>query len=236
MAPVRSVALAALVTVLLAACGPDGPEFSGPSADPVEAPANATAGDGIATLADPDWVTQSAAATDIPARALAAYAGADRRVRDEDGCAVGWNTLAGIGRIESGHGTIFGGSIGEDGRATDEIRGIPLDGTRGTLAIPDSDGGDLDGDDIWDRAVGPLQFIPETWEEWGADGNGDGTSDPHHIDDAALAAARYLCSVPDDGLGESQGWIAAIRTYNNSAQYQRDVAAAAEEYAQLAGT
>lgn len=235
MVPVRSGAAALLLAVGLAACGPSGPEYTGPSAEPAEAPAAADGGEAISSLPDPDWVARTSTATGIPARVLAAYAGADLRVRDDEGCAVGWNTLAGIGQIESQHGTIFGGSIGDDGRSTDEIRGIPLDGTRGTREIPDTDGGELDGDDVWDRAVGPMQFIPETWEQWGSDGNGDGNADPHHIDDAALAAARYLCSVPDDGLEDDQGWIAAVRTYNNSAQYQRDVASSAEEYARLAG-
>ncbi|WP_293784178.1 lytic murein transglycosylase [uncultured Aeromicrobium sp.] len=235
MAPVRLGAAAVLLTVVLAACEPSEPELTGPSADPVEAPAATGDETAIASLADPDWVARTSAVTGIPARALAAYAGADLQVRDEQGCVVGWNTLAGIGQIESQHGTIFGGRIGEDGRATDEIRGIALDGTRGTRAIADTDGGELDGDDVWDRAIGPLQFIPETWQQWGADGNGDGSEDPHHIDDAALAAARYLCGVGDSGLDDDQGWIAAVRGYNNSAQYQSDVASSAEEYARLAG-
>ena len=35
--------------------------------------------------------------------------------------------------------------------------------------------GTVDGSAAIDRAVGPMQFIPSTWEAWGADGNGDGS-------------------------------------------------------------
>ncbi len=42
--------------------------------------------------------------------------------------------------------------------------------------------------------MGPLQFIPSTWRSWGVDANGDGVADPNQIDDAALAAGRYLCA------------------------------------------
>ncbi len=39
---------------------------------------------------------------------------------------------------------------------------LPLNGANGTQAIRDTDAGQLDGDSIWDRAVGPMQFIPST--------------------------------------------------------------------------
>ena len=229
--PSRAAFAAAVAALTLAACGPDRPEFTGPAGTPQQAPpAEAPATDALSAQADPAWVEQVAADTEIPSRVVAAYAGADLRVRAEGGCSVGWNTLAGIGRIESRHGTIFGGRIGDDGRATSDIIGIPLDGTNETLAIEDTDGGVLDGDTEWDRAVGPMQFIPETWGRWGAAADGDGPGDPQNIDDAALAAARYLCSVGESGLDAEQDWIAAVRTYNNSRDYQFDVAAASQEY------
>ncbi|GGA75199.1 hypothetical protein GCM10011490_27460 [Pseudoclavibacter endophyticus] len=182
-------------------------------------------------LADPGWLAQTAAVTGIPERALAAYAAADLRVADELGCAVGWNTLAGIGWVESYHGTIHGSAIDADGVARPSIVGIPLDGTNGTMAIPDTDGGELDGDTEWDRAVGPMQFIPETWYLWGADATGDGHASPHSIDDAALTAAHYLCRL-DGTLETENAWIAAIRSYNNTLEYQQRVASAAERYAE----
>ncbi len=53
------------------------------------------------------------------------------------------------------------------------VRGPALSGGAFS-AIRDTDGGRYDGDPVWDRAVGPMQFIPGTWRIWGADGNGDG--------------------------------------------------------------
>ena len=34
--------------------------------------------------------------------------------------------------------------------------------------------------------MGPLQFLPSTWDRWAADGDGDGVADPQDLDDAAL--------------------------------------------------
>lgn len=193
-------------------------------------PASAAA---VAGQADPEWVSRIAERTAIPARALAAYASAAQRIRiDHPRCGLGWNTLAGIGHVESGHGTIDGSTIRGDGDATPEIIGIPLDGTRSD-AIPDTDRGELDGDTVWDRAVGPMQFIPSTWARFASDADGDGVADPHDIDDAAYTAARYLCHTGGD-LTDSAGWIAAIASYNSSLDYNHRVAEAATRYAALA--
>lgn len=171
-------------------------------------------------------------ATGIPRRALTAYVEAAERVRQEDSqCRIGWNTIAGIGSSESSHGAFGGATIGDDGVVEPKIIGVALDGTGGNRAIEDTDGGRLDGDTTWDRAVGPMQFIPTTWEVWGADANGDGVADPHHIGDAALAAARYLCDAGDHDLTGSEQWSAAVLTYNASGSYARKVAQTATEYA-----
>ncbi|WOF22820.1 lytic murein transglycosylase [Microbacterium betulae] len=198
------------------------------AAAPAEAPLPADAG--LRPSADPGWVERVAAETDIPQRALAAYARADIVARAEYGCAVGWNTLAGIGWVESHHGALQGGAVEQDGVARPSIVGIPLDGTDDTMEIVDTDGGALDGDAEWDRAVGPMQFIPETWSIWGVDGDGDGAVDPHDIDDAALTAARYLCHAQGT-LEGSDAWIGAVRTYNDTDDYQLRVAEAATRYA-----
>jgi len=44
-------------------------------------------------------------------------------------------------------------------------------------------------------AEGPMQFLPGTWADYGADGDGDGRADPFDPADAIPAAARYLCAL-----------------------------------------
>ncbi len=184
----------------------------------------------ISDLPDPPWLARTSDQTDIPQHILAAYAGAALSVeQSEPSCGLGWNTLAAIGLVESEHGTLGGAAIGTDGVARPGIVGVPLDGGE-VEEVPDSDGGRLDGDTVWDRAVGPMQFIPSTWEHYSVDGNGDGEADVHQIDDAALAAAHYLCDSADD-LRDPSGWIAAVAAYNSSSDYNNRVAETAEAYA-----
>src|SRR5699024_5291146 len=85
------------------------------------------------------------------------------------------------------------------------IIGVQLDGSPGFAEIPDTDGGELDGDPEFDRAVGPMQFIPESWRKYGRDANGDGRADPNQIDDAAVASARLLCETGGD-LSQAENW------------------------------
>lgn len=184
-------------------------------------------------LPDAAWLSATAGATGIPVRALAAYARAHLQVAAEQpGCRVAWNTIAALGGIESVHGSVNGSVLGEDGWPRPAIRGPALDGGK-FGALRDTDGGALDGDTTWDRAVGPLQFIPSTWERWAADGNGDGAADPNQIDDAALAAARYLCHSGD--LTAAETWRRAIFSFNHSDAYVADIAALTDTYAQRAG-
>lgn len=183
----------------------------------------------IATLASSSWVGENATRLEIPERALSAYAGAAMQLAGEQPeCGLDWATLAGIGQVESGHGTIFGGGIDSDGKQHPAIIGIALDGAT-TALIPDTDRGALDGDPVWDRAAGPMQIIPDTWRQYAADGNGDGMTDPQQIDDAVLTAARYLCAVGGD-LRTDDGWIAAVAAYNDSTDYNHRVAEATSHY------
>ena len=177
------------------------------------------------------WAAEAADRSGVPPRALRAYGAAElaQRAATPD-CRLSWSTLAGIGRVESDHGRYGGASVDADGVARPRIIGIPLDGSAGVLEILDTDGGDLDGDTTYDRAVGPMQFLPGTWDRFGADGNGDGTRDPHQLDDAALAAARYLCADGRD-TASGEGWWDGVLTYNRSVDYARLVWAAADRYA-----
>ena len=121
------------------------------------------------------------------------------------------------------------------GEVTPPIIGIPLNGSRGTAAIGDTDGGRLDGDTVWDRAVGPMQFIPSTWAGSGADGNGDGIKDPNNIFDAALATAAYLCrAVPGSDLTSDADQRRAAFSYNHSSAYVDKVMRAAAALAAAA--
>lgn len=182
------------------------------------------------------WAAQVAPVAGVPARALVAYGKAELTMRAVDpSCRLSWATLAGIGRIESNHGQYGGAKLGADGRPSKPIIGVPLDGSPGVKAIGDTDGGRLDGDPTTDRAVGPMQFIPGTWNKWASDGNGDGVGDPQQIDDAALAAGRYLCTGGRDMAGAS-GWWAGILSYNNSTEYAQKVFGLADGYAKAAQT
>ena len=78
------------------------------------------------------------------------------------------------------------------------IYGVALDGTQQVALIKDTDAGQYDADAKYDRAVGPMQFIPSTWSVVGVDADGDAQRNPQDIDDAALATAVYLCSGEDD--------------------------------------
>jgi membrane-bound lytic murein transglycosylase B len=75
-----------------------------------------------------------------------------------------------------------------------------------------------------------MQFIPSTWRAWASDGNLDGRADPQQIDDAALAAARYLCAGGRD-LATGAGWWAAVLAYNGSVPYGQKVFGLADGYA-----
>jgi membrane-bound lytic murein transglycosylase B len=180
------------------------------------------------------WAARLAEPTGVPARALMAYGNADLVLhRTDPGCHMSWATLAGIGRIESNHGQYGGATLGADGRPSKPIVGVPLDGSAGVKSVSDTDGGRFDGDPRVDRAVGPMQFIPSTWARWASDANLDGTGDPQQIDDAALAAARYLCA-NDRDLARPPDWWAAVFSYNNSVPYGQKVFGLADGYARTA--
>ena len=172
----------------------------------------------------------------IPAPALAAYQRAETVINAADpSCRLPWALLAAIGRVESNHGQFGGSTVGADGVVTPPIIGSALDGSSGTTKIPDTDDGSLDQDTTWDRAVGPLQFIPSTWSSVGVDADGDAIRNPQDIDDAALAAAVYLCSGNDD-LSTLDGQRSAIFRYNHSASYVTLVLSIMSDYGSSLGS
>ncbi|MHA6693880.1 lytic transglycosylase domain-containing protein [Homoserinimonas sp. A520] len=236
------VVVCALTAVAIVAFQPAAVEDSPPSESSPALPPHAVpaplptvvkpAGDGLAARVDSEWLVLASAATGIPQRALVAYLGAASIKADQmPECGLGWNTIAGIGLVESDHGRHGGSSVQPDGRVVPPIFGIALDGAA-TAHIPDTDAGAIDGDAEFDRAVGPMQLIPGTWRNWHVDGNGDGVEDPHNIDDAAVAATNYLCRASGD-MVSGDGWRAGIAAYNRSTSYAVAVADAANRYAEL---
>ena len=168
-------------------------------------------------------------ASGIPAQALAAYQAAQRLLAEADpGCRIDWALLAGIGKVESDHGRWGRNLLDAGGTAVPGIFGIPLTGD-GVARITDSDGGRYDRDVVFDRAVGPMQFIPGTWRSVGADGNDDGRRDPQNIFDAATAAGVYLCSGSGD-LTQSSDLTRAVLRYNYSMDYVAKVTSIAASY------
>lgn len=142
----------------------------------------------------------------IPERALVAYGRAELVSAVENpGCNLSWTTLAGIGATETNHGTTGGNRIQADGTTLTPIRGAGYD------------------------EMGPMQFLPSTWEAWKADGDKDGLFNPDDIDDAVTAAANYLCH-GDRDLSTPAGWQAAVHSYNPRDDYVQKVFDRADAY------
>jgi transglycosylase-like protein with SLT domain len=77
-------------------------------------------------------------------------------------------------------------------------------------------------------AIGWMQFMPETWDGYGVDANGDGVADPYNPEDAIFAAANYLRA-----SGAPGDWYGAIFAYNHADWYVADVLANAECFGRL---
>jgi hypothetical protein len=74
-------------------------------------------------------------------------------------------------------------------------------------------------------AEGWMQFLPESWEAFGVDGNSDGVKDPYNPWDAIFAAARLLRA-----SGAPQNWHDAIFSYNHAEWYVEKVLAYARRF------
>lgn len=174
---------------------------------------------------DDGGITEGGSAADIPPRMLTAYKKAVQQVGKYVPKCQGmrWPILAGIAKVESNHAV--GRNIADNGDIRPRIYGVLLNGSGqggNTTAFPDTDGGKWDGTARGERAVGPFQFLPSTWESIGKDGNGDNVADPHNADDAALGAAIYLCGNGRDLTKRAQ-LKAAILQYNHSGEYVANV-------------
>ena len=78
-------------------------------------------------------------------------------------------------------------------------------------------------------ALGPMQFMPATWAEWGINGFGPpGSPDIMNPLDAVPSAARMLCAA---GAGNPPTLSQAIFAYNHADWYVAEVLALASEYA-----
>ncbi|MEU9256508.1 hypothetical protein AB0D66_32480 [Streptomyces sp. NPDC048270] len=183
---------------------------------PFVAPSGTAIAPGLSPSPSASHTELAATGLKLPTTVYQAYLNAQARLaQSQPRCRLTWPVLAGIGQVESNHAR--GGALDIAGNTLTPIIGPALNGA-GFAAIGDTDDGRLDGDTLWDRAVGPMQFIPTTWAVWGTDGNNDGVASPHNMYDAALTTGRYLCANGRDLSVPSQ-LRAAILSYNQSSAY-----------------
>jgi len=201
-----------------------------PIGQPANVPVPGVVGHGVNPGEQPTQVVSGLSRNGIPNAALKAYSRAQQVMAQVDpACNLPWTLVAAIGRVESNHGRFGGNALNSQGVAVPGIFGPRLDGAS-TAKIFDTDAGAFDGDGAFDRAVGPMQFIPGTWRSMGVDGDGDGVRNPQDIDDAAMSTAVYLCSGKTD-LSKASDLNSAILRYNHSQQYVDLVLSIATAYA-----
>ncbi|MGA8210663.1 MAG: lytic transglycosylase domain-containing protein, partial [Nocardioidaceae bacterium] len=172
----------------------------------------------------PDGLEEARPGTEVPVVLLEAYRAAAAGAPPS--CHLPVSLLAAIGEVESG--SLSGRRL--DARHRTSVLGPVLDG-HGFAAVPDTDDGRLDGNTRWDRAVGPMQFLPATWRVFGVDGDGDGVAEPQDVEDAAASAASFLCYGGRD-LARPDQLRTAVLAYNHSLPYQRLVLTYRSRYAE----
>jgi membrane-bound lytic murein transglycosylase B len=95
------------------------------------------------------------------------------------------------------------------------------------VAIHDVESGRNDrGNTSSAGAVGPMQFLPETWAAYGVDADHDGTADPEDLTDALMGATNLLCA---NGVTQEATHETAVWNYNHSWTYVRTVLARAAD-------
>lgn len=141
-------------------------------------------------------------------------------------CAIDWASIGAVSRVESQHGTYLGRSVLASGDLDRPLLGLLLNGS-GVATVRDTDGGALDGNGEFDRALGPMQFLPRTWRVFEVDGDSDGDTDPQSMYDATATAAAYLCNLGQTKRTADFG--ARLLGYNASSAYVTKVLSSASE-------
>ena len=110
-------------------------------------------------------------------------------------------------------------------------RGLPWEVLAAIGQIESGDGANVGPSSA--GALGPMQFLPSTWAEWGITAFGE-PGPPNILDpfDAVPSAARYLCAA---GGSTAAGLPRAIFAYNHAVWYVSEVLALAREYQQAYG-
>lgn len=160
------------------------------------------------------------------------------RTADYEQCiGMRWTVLAGIGAVESDHGA--GLDIAPNGDTDPPFTGPRLDGSgAGGNTTPhyDTDQGQWDGDDTYDRAVGVTQHLPASWADYGVDASGSGEANPHNVYDSVASTAVELCDSaggsPVDFSDRDQ-LADALYRYNPADWYVDDVLEQIDRYDSL---
>lgn len=214
------------------------PASAAPTATPTASasPTPSASADPRPASAFASWAHHLSHPLDIPVTALEAYGYAEWVVtQTRPLCKLQWTTLAAIGLLASDHGRTGERALDEQGWLRPVLVGPALDGKDGRPKVTDTDGGALDGDQLWDHALGPMQMPPTAWRASGVDADGDKLANPQDVDDAVLAAAYQLCGVDKD-LSVVAAWKAAVSGYHGMAPHIDKIFAAAQNYGVLSNT
>lgn len=167
----RALIVAAVLTVLLAACAPV-LALADLASSPAASATQVRPGLGPASVD----VNATAWATAIPLVPLQAYLGSENHPEKCEG--YDWAVVAGIQRRETDHARFGGATIAPNGDVRPRIRNADS-GAMGPAQIMPS--------------THPL-LLPY-------DGNGDGISDPDNEFDAVIGTMKHLCGTHGDLLG-----------------------------------
>lgn len=181
-------------------------------------------GDPVALAAQVQRLVRTAGAGSVPLGRAAAAA----PIAPSSGTGTGstGGAASGASSTQDGGSYAGGGSYLElYQHAATTCRGLPWQVVAAIGQI-ESDHGRNDGPSAA-GAVGPMQFLPSTFNAVAVDGDHDGKVNPYDPYDAVYTAARLLCQ---DGAGSSAGRYGAVFSYNHADWYVREVLALARDY------